>query len=62
MNIGNYGGFFGLVLLVLDIWALVNVLSSGTEMPKKVGWVVLILVLPLLGFIIWAFAGPRGKR
>jgi hypothetical protein len=62
MNIGNYGGFFGLVLLILDIWALVNVLQSGTEMPKKVGWVVLILFLPLLGFLIWAFAGPRGRK
>ena len=62
MNIGNYGGFLGLVLLVLDIWALINVLQSGTEMPKKVGWVVLILFLPMLGFLIWAFVGPRGTR
>ena len=58
----NYGGFFGLVLLVLDVWAIVSVIQSGSDTPKKVGWIVLILVLPLLGFIIWAFAGPRGKR
>lgn len=62
MNIGNYSGFLGFVLLVLDIWALVNVLQSGTEMPKKVGWVVLIVFLPLLGFLVWAFAGPRGRK
>jgi len=58
----NYSGFFGLVLLVLDVWAIVSVIQSGSDTPKKVGWVVLILVLPLLGFIIWAFAGPRGKK
>jgi hypothetical protein len=55
-------GIFGIILLALDIWALLNVVQSTTETPKKVGWVVLILVLPLLGFIIWAFAGPRTKK
>jgi hypothetical protein len=61
MDFGNYG-FFGLVLLVLDVWAMINVVQSSAETPKKVGWVVLILVLPLLGFILWAFLGPRGKK
>ena len=60
--IGNYGGFFGLVLLVLDVWAIISVIQSSSDTPKKVGWIVLILVLPLLGFIIWAFAGPRAKK
>ena len=58
----NYGGFFGLVLLVLDVWAIVSVIQSGSDTPKKVGWIVLILVLPLLGFLIWAFAGPRARK
>ena len=55
-------GIFGIILLALDIWALLNVIQSSTETPKKVGWIVLILVLPLLGFIIWAFAGPRTRK
>jgi hypothetical protein len=59
---GNNVGIFGIVLLALDIWALINVLQSSSETPKKVGWVVLIVVLPLAGFLIWAFAGPRTKR
>ena len=58
----NHMGLFGLVLLVLDVWALVNVVQSSTETPKKVGWIVLIVVLPLAGFLIWAFAGPREKK
>ena len=58
----NYGGFFGFVLLVLDVWAIVSVIQSGTDTPKKVGWIVLVLVLPLLGFLIWAFAGPRARK
>lgn len=55
-------GIFGIILLALDIWALLNVVQSSTETPKKVGWIVLILVLPLVGFIIWAFAGPRTRK
>jgi hypothetical protein len=26
----------------------------------KILWVLLILLLPVLGLIIWAIAGPRG--
>lgn len=59
---GNYGGFFGLVLLVLDIWAIVNIFQSATPTPKKVGWTVLVVVFPLGGFLLWAFFGPRGRK
>lgn len=55
-------GFWGLVLLALDVWAVVSVIQSSSDTPKKVGWIVLILVLPLAGFIIWAFFGPRAKK
>jgi len=55
-------GIFGIILLALDIWALLNVVQSSTETPKKVGWIVLIVILPLVGFIIWAFAGPRTRK
>jgi hypothetical protein len=55
-------GIFGIVLLALDVWALINVVQSASDTPKKVGWVVLILVLPLLGFLLWAFLGPRSKK
>ncbi|MDF1643911.1 MAG: PLD nuclease N-terminal domain-containing protein [Pseudomonadales bacterium] len=53
------GGFFGFVLLALDIWAIVSVLSSQTSTTAKVGWIFAIIILPLLGFIAWFFLGPR---
>ena len=56
------GGLFGLLVLIADIWALVNVLGSGDTTGKKVVWVVLILVLPLLGWLIWLLAGPRAAK
>ena len=54
------GGFFGLLVLIADIWAIINVLQSNATTGKKVLWIVLVLVLPVLGFIIWFLAGPRG--
>ena len=54
------GGFFGLLLLVACIWAIVKTVQSGASTGAKVFWIVLILILPLLGFIVWLLAGPKG--
>lgn len=54
--------WLGLIVLGLDIWAVINVAQSGVSTAGKVMWFLLILVLPVIGFIIWFFAGPRGKK
>jgi hypothetical protein len=54
------GGLFGLLILIADVWAIVKTVQSGASTGAKVFWVVLILILPILGLIIWLFAGPRG--
>lgn len=59
MDLYNITGIGGLVLLVLDLWALISVLGSGNSTGNKLLWVLLILFLPLLGFILWLLAGPR---
>ncbi|WP_260961684.1 PLDc N-terminal domain-containing protein [Pseudomonas citri] len=56
----TFNGLIGLIILALDIWAIINVLKSGAEVGMKILWVLLILLLPVLGLIIWAIAGPRG--
>ncbi len=53
------GGIIGLIILILDIWAILNVFQSSATTGAKVIWTLLILVLPVLGLIIWFFAGPR---
>ena len=55
-------GLFGLLVLIADVWAIINVFQSGVDNVKKLLWIVLIIVLPLLGVIIWFFAGPRGSK
>jgi Phospholipase_D-nuclease N-terminal len=54
------GGVIGLIILIADIWAIVNVFQSGAGTGSKALWIVLILVLPVLGLLIWLIAGPRG--
>jgi hypothetical protein len=56
------GGLWGLIVLVADVWALINILQSGADTGTKVLWVVLVIFLPVLGFILWYFMGPKTGR
>ena len=53
---------WGLLVLIADIWAIVNILQSTADTAKKVLWTVLVIVLPVVGFILWYFAGPKTGR
>lgn len=53
---------FGLIVLVADVWAIVNIFQSSGDTGKKVLWTVLVIVLPVLGFILWYFLGPKTGR
>lgn len=55
-------GFFGIIVLALDIWAIYNVLTSSASTLAKILWTIVILALPVLGFIVWLIAGPKGAR
>ncbi len=50
---------FGLLILIADLWAILNVFQSGETAGNKAVWILLILLLPVLGLIIWYFAGPK---
>jgi hypothetical protein len=58
----QYQGLFGLVVLIADVWAIVNVFQSAADTGRKVLWTVLIILLPVLGFILWYFVGPKTGR
>ncbi len=53
------GGLIGLIILIADIWAIINVLGSPASTGGKVLWVVIILILPVIGLIAWLIMGPR---
>ncbi|MEO9777589.1 MAG: PLDc N-terminal domain-containing protein [Sedimentitalea sp.] len=54
-------GILGLLVLIADVYAIINIFSSRVSVGAKLLWTLLVLILPVLGFIIWFFAGPRGN-
>lgn len=61
MNVG-YHSFLGLLILVGDIWAIINILQSTAANEKKLIWIIVVVLLPLLGLILWYFLGPRNGK
>ncbi len=53
-------GILGLIILIADIYAIYQVLTSGASTLSKILWTLAILVLPVVGLIVWLIAGPRG--
>ena len=58
----QYRGIWGLIVLIADVWAIVNIFQSGATTGNKVVWTVVVIVLPVLGFILWYFLGPKTGR
>ena len=55
-----FSSIIALLVFIADVWAVIQVLQSRESTGTKVLWVVLIVLLPIVGLIIWYFAGPRG--
>ena len=55
----DYNGIIGLIVLALDIWAIVQILQRGGPTDKKILWILVILLLPVLGLILWLLLGRK---
>ena len=60
MNFG-YSGLLGVLILAGDIWAIINIFQSSVSNEKKLLWILVVVLLPLLGLILWFFLGPRDR-
>jgi hypothetical protein len=47
----------GTVVLILDIFAIVSVLIGSSAAMRKVFWIAVILLLPLLGMVLYFLIG-----
>jgi hypothetical protein len=54
----NYS-VFGILLLVLDIYAIIKIAQSSADPLKKAVWIVVIMLLPFLGLLLWWLFGPK---
>lgn len=57
----NYG-VLGLVILILDVLAIVEIFKSSKDTAHKLLWTLLILLAPALGLIVYFFFGRGGGR
>lgn len=53
------GTLLGLVILVLDIVAIVDCVKSSWSTGKKLLWILLVLILPLVGMILYFLLGKK---
>ena len=53
-------GIFGLIWLIIVIWAIVKTAQSPAGMVPKILWVLILLAFPLVGLIFWLLLGPKG--
>lgn len=56
---GSMGGILGLLVLVLDIIAIVDVLKSSMDTGKQALWIILILILPVIGMVLYFLIGKK---
>ena len=49
----------GILIFILDIYAIIKVVQSGATTGAKVLWILGIIIFPIVGFIVWLIAGPK---
>lgn len=59
---GNiFSGIGGLIIFVLDVWAIASIINSGATGKSKIIWVLVVAILPVLGLILWWLMGPKAN-
>jgi hypothetical protein len=51
----------GLIILVLDIVAILSVLGGSSSLGRKLLWLAIILLFPVIGVIIYFFVGQSPR-
>lgn len=55
-------GVLGLIWLIVIIWAVIQVAQSSASGTSKLLWIIILLLLPVLGLILWFFLGPKSAK
>ena len=53
------GGLCGLIILIADIWAFVQIANSTADTGSKLLWAALVFFFPVGGLLLWYFFGPK---
>ena len=49
----------GLAIFIFDIMAIVSCLKSNDTTQSKILWIILILILPVVGMILYFLLGKK---
>jgi hypothetical protein len=52
-------GIIGLLILFADIYAILKIAQSSATVGLKAVWIIVVLLLPVIGLIVWYLFGPR---
>jgi len=58
----GYHSALGLLILIADIWAIFSILNSSARSGEKLLWIIVVVLLPVLGLILWLLVGTSGRR
>jgi len=53
-------GIFGLIWLIIIIWAIIKTAQSPAGLVPKILWILILLAFPIIGLILWLLLGPKG--
>jgi hypothetical protein len=53
------GRLIGLIILIIDIVAVLDIVRSNKDMEKKILWVIAVVLLPILGPILYFLLGKN---
>lgn len=57
LSIPTTQSLIGVIILVLDVWAILSVLMGNSSIERKLLWVLVILLLPVLGILLYLVMG-----
>lgn len=55
-------GFLGIVILIADIYAIIQIVKSAEDNTAKILWVLIVALLPVAGLVVWFLLGPGSPR
>jgi hypothetical protein len=51
-------GIWGLIHLAVVIYAAIQIWNSSADQNKKLVWIAVVAIFPLVGLIVWFLMGP----
>jgi hypothetical protein len=55
-------GILGILHLFIVIYAAIQIWNSSADQAKKLIWILVVAIFPVVGLIIWFFVGPGTPR